>query len=201
VTLSDQQAIEDSQKRGQGVRGIDYAVEQVGVAKDFDGFATWVLANINDGHQKLLLMVKGDDAHVEHRVYYASEDFRAAKRENVLSRGDHWLFEEPPGGQPVQPAQLRYAAEIPYAIDGAEIVYVRKDHGERHCEYSEKPDLAGLGAQVATVAEYSTSDPTDNPELLILEIAAARSKTGEVTLYLGTPVRASEVDIVKTAAV
>lgn len=200
VTLSDEQAIEDSQKRGGGVHGIDYTVEQVGIAKDFDGFATWVLAQMNDGHQRLLLMVKGDDAHVEHRVYYASEDFQPARREAVLSRGDQWLFETPANAANPDPARLRYAAEIPYSIGGAELVYVRKDHGERHCEYVEKPELSGFGAQVATVAEYRTSDPTDNPELLILEIATAQRKTGEVSLYFGAPVRASEIDIVKTAA-
>jgi hypothetical protein len=200
VTLSDAQAIEDSQKRGAGVRGIDYTVEQVGVAKDGEGFATWVLAHLNDGHQRLLMMIKGDESHVEHRVYFASEDFHPARRDNVLSRGDQWLFEAPQNPSQVDPARLRYAAEIPYSIDGAQLVYVRKDQGERHCDYVEKPALTGLGAQVATVVEYSTSDPTDNPELLILEIATAKNRMGEVALYLGSPIRASEVDIVKAAA-
>lgn len=199
VTLSDQQAIEDSQKRGQGVRGIDYSVEQVGIATDFDGFATWVFAFLNDGHQKLLLMVKGNDAHVEHRVYYATEDFRPAKRENVLVRGDRWLFAASSDGLQPKVSHLQYAAEIPYSIGRHELLYIRKDHGERHCEYTEKPPVPGLGSLVATVVEYSTSDSTENPELLILEIATAKNKTGEVALYLGCPVRESEVDIVKAS--
>ncbi len=197
VTLSDQQAIEDSQKRGQGVRGIDYTVEQTGIATDFDGFATWVFAFLNDGHKKLLLMVKGDDAHIEHRVYYATEDFRPAKRENVIARGDRWLFEAHPEGQQQKVSHLQYAAAIPYSVGRSEHLYLRKDHGERHCEYTEKPTVPGLGLLVSTVVEYSTSDPTENPELLILEIATAKNKTGEVALYLGCPVRESEVDIVE----
>jgi hypothetical protein len=201
VTLSDAQAIADSQERGEGVRGIDYAVEQVGVARDFDNAATWVFAYLYDGHQKLVLMVKGDDSYIEHRVYYASEDFRPAKRENVLRRGDQWLFEAPEDGGQVRPAHLRYAAEIPYAVDGQEVVYVRKDQGERHCEYQEKPSVSGFDSLVATIVEYSTADATENPELLILEIATAKNKTGEVTLYAGAPVRTSEVEIVKAAAV
>lgn len=199
VTLSDQQALEDSQKRGDGLRGIDYKVESVGVVKDLEGFATWVLAHLDDGHQKLLLMVKGDESNIDHRVYYATEDFRPAKRENVINRGDTWLFEAPADPQNYKPSHLRYAAEIPYSIDGQEIVYVRKEHGERHGNYTEKPPLMGLGAQVATVAEYSASDPTDNPELLVLEIATTTQKTGEVSLYLGCPIRATEASIVKAA--
>ncbi|RYD69851.1 MAG: hypothetical protein EOP84_27680 [Verrucomicrobiaceae bacterium] len=199
VTLTDAQALEDSQKRGSGLRGIDYKVESIGVVKDFEGFATWVLAHLDDGHQKLLLMVKGDETHVDHRVYYATEDFRPAKRENVVNRGDTWLFEPPEEGQPVRPAHLRYTAEIPYTIEGQELLYVRKEHGERHGEFTEKPGFSGLGDQVATVVEYFTTDPTDNPELLILEIATANSKTGEVSMYFGCPIRASEASIVKAA--
>ncbi len=199
VTLTDQQALEDSQKRGTGLHGIDYKVESIGVVKDIEGLATWVLAHLDDGHQKLLLMVKGDETHIDHRVYYASEDFRPAKRENVVNRGDTWLFEPPAEGQPVRPANLRYTAEIPYSIGGQELLYVRKEHGERHGDYTERPGFAGLGAQVATVVEYLTTDPTDNPELLVLEIATANQKTGEISVYLGCPIRASEANIVKAA--
>jgi hypothetical protein len=200
ITLSDQQAIEDSQKRGAGVQGIDYTVENVGIATDFDGFATWVLATLYDGHQRLLFMVKGDEAHMDYRVYHASEDFRPARREAVMSRGDHWLFERPASSANFDAAKLRYATEIPFSTGGTELHYLRKDHGERHCEYTEKPVVSGFGSLVATIAEYATSDPTDNPELLILEIATAKSKTGEVSLFFGTPVRASEVEIVRSAA-
>ena len=182
------------------MRGIDYTVENVGIAKDFDGFATWVLATLYDGHQRLLFMVKGDETHMEHRVYHASEDFRPARREAVMARGDHWLFETPASSKNFDAGKLRYATEIPYAASGTDLHYLRKDHGERHCDYSEKPVVSGFGSLVATLAEYATSEATDNPELLIVEIATSKSKTGEVSLYFGTPVRASEVDIVRTAS-
>ena len=200
ITLSDQQAIEDSQKRGGGVQGIDYTVENVGIATDFDGFATWVLATLYDGHQRLLFMVKGDETQMEHRVYHASEDFRPARREVVMSRGDDWIFETPASSGRSDAARLRYAAQIPYSEGGVDLHFVLKDHGERHCEYTEKPVVSGFGSLVATIVEYATADPTDNSELLILEIATAKAKTGEVSLYLGTVVRASEVEIVRTAA-
>jgi len=144
-------------------------------------------------------MVKGDETVAEPRVYYANEDFRPAKREAVLARGDLWLFEAPEDPQNVDPSRLRYAAEIRYSIGGADLLYVRKEHGERHAHYTENPPLSGLDSLIATIAEYSTSDPTENPELMILEIATARSKTGEVALYLGSPVRPSEVEVVKAA--
>lgn len=199
VTLSDTQALEDARARGLGLRGIDYRVESVAVVKDFDGFATWVLLHLDDGHQKLVLMVKGDESHIDHRVYHATEDFRPAKREALLNRGDTWLFEAPGNAHNVNPANLRYAAEIHYSIEGQELIYVRKEHGERHGEYTERPELGGLGSLIATVAEYVTSDPTDNPELLVLEIATTKNKTGEVSIYFGCPIRASEASIVKAA--
>jgi hypothetical protein len=48
---------------------------------------------------------------------------------------------------------------------------------------------------VATVVEYSSRNDTENPELLVLEIGAANRSTGEVSLYLGCPILASEVSL------
>jgi hypothetical protein len=57
ITLSDAQALQDSKDRGQGLNPIDYTVESVAVAKDSEGFGSWALTSLNDGHQKLMLMV------------------------------------------------------------------------------------------------------------------------------------------------
>jgi len=197
ITLSDAQSKEDSQKRGQGFNGIRYAVETHAVADDTEGFATWVLIGLNDQYQKLLLMVKSVDEAIDYRVYYANEQFRPARREEVIKRGDLWLFEPPQDENNFEPADLHYTAEISQKTDAAELVYVRKEQGERHADYVETPNRSGARDLVATIVEYSTADQTDNPELMILEIGSASRRTGEVNFYVGCAIDPAEVDVLK----
>ena len=201
ITLSDNQSMEDSQKRGEGFQGIRFAVQSTLVADDTEGFGSWVMVQLNDNHQRLMLVVKAVDNALDHRIYYANEDFRAARREEVVRRGDTWLFESPEDENNFEAADLRYAAEIIQTVGERVITYGRKDQGERHANATETPNPLGLTQQIATLVEYSTSEATDNPELLVLEIGAASRRTGEITLYLGCPIRESEIDILKAASV
>ena len=197
IILSDNQSKEDSQKRGQGFNGIRYAVETSAIADDTEGLASWALITLNDQYQKLLLVVKSVDDAIDHRIYYANEQFRPARREDVIKRGDLWLFEPPENENDFDPADLQYTAEVVQKTDTAELVYVRKDQGERHADYVETPNRSGARDLVATIVEYSTSDATDNPELMILEIGSAARRTGEVNLYLGCAIDPSEIDVLK----
>jgi len=201
ITLSDNQSMEDSQKRGEGFHGIRFAVESTIVADDTEGFGAWVMVQLNDNHQRLMLVVKAVDNALDHRIYYANEDFHPARREEVVRRGDTWLFEAPEDANNFEAADLRYAAEIVQTLGERVVTYVRKDQGERHANATETPNPLGLTQQIATIVEYATSDATDNPELLVLEIGAASRRTGEITLYLGCPIRESEIDILKAASV
>ena len=197
IVLSDAQAMQDSQKRGEGFQGIRYAVESTIVATDTEGFGSWVFINLNDNYQKVMLMVKAVDNELDYRVYFQSEDFKPDRREDVLRRGDMWLFQPPENENDYDPADLQYTAEISLKNGDAEVVYVCKDQGERHADYTETPSRAGLNDLLATIVEYSTSDPTDNPELLVLEVGSASRRTGEVALYLGSPIKESEIDVLK----
>jgi hypothetical protein len=200
ITLSDNQSMEDSQKRGEGFRGIRFAVESTLVADDTEGFGSWVFVRLNDNHQRLLLVIKAVDNALDTRLYYAHETFHPARREEVIRRGDTWLFEAPEDEANFDAADLRYTAEIVLNTGDREITYVRKDQGERHANATETPNPLGMLRQIATLVEYSTSDATENPELLVLEIGSASRRTGEVALYLGCPIKDSEIDVLKAAA-
>ena len=197
IVLSDSQSMADSQKRGQGYKGIRYAVEGTATADDSEGFGTWAFITLNDQHQKLLLMVKSVDEAIDYRIYYVNEDFTPARREDVIRRSDLWLFEPPQDENNFDPADLLYSAEIVRQTDAGELVYVRKPQGERQAAYKETPPRSGATDLVATIVEYSTAEATDNPELLVLEIGAESRRTGEVTLYLGCPIKESEIDVLK----
>ena len=199
VVLSDSQSMDDSKKRGDGYNPIRYAVQSVGVATDIEGLATWALVHLDDRHQKLLLLVKCVNQETDYRLYYASEDFKADRREDVVERGDRWLFDAPKDESALKVADLRYGAELVLTIDGNALAYVNKQQGERHANYTETPS-DGNHKLLATIVEYSTADDTENPELLIVEIGAASRRTGEIALYLGCSIRESEIDLLKAKA-
>lgn len=196
ITLTDKQSLEDSQKAGNGLNGMKYTVERVSMAKDKSGFGQWVFLTLDEPKQPLLLMVKAVDNEIDYRIYYASEDFKRASRDAVIARGDKWLFEPPATENNFEPGDLKYAAEIEFAIGDTKTTYGRNDQGERHATLRENPPRSGMTNLLATIVEYSTDDQADNPNLLITEIGGATRKTGEVTLYLGCPIRTSEINII-----
>ena len=200
ITLNDDQTRAESQRRGKGFEGIRYAVQKIGTAEDMDGLANWVLIYLNDGMQPILLMVKEVDGQIDTRTYFAHEGFQPARREALLDRGDFWLFEPPLDENHYVPADLKYTAEINVSTETSEVIYVRKAQGERQADYTERPAASGMTEMLATLVEYSTSDATENPELLILEVGTAGRKTGEVLLFLGCAVRESEIDILRAQA-
>lgn len=201
ITLSDNQSMTDSQQRGEGFKGIRFAVESTTLADDTEGFGTWVMIRLNDNHQRVMLMVKSVDDALDYRVYFALEEFHPARREEVIRRGDTWLFEPPEDENDYDPADLRYTAEVVQNTANGEVVYVRKEQGERHANATETPNPLGLTKQVATIVEYSTVGAAENPEFLVLEIGSASRRTGEVGLYLGCPIRESEIDVLKASPV
>jgi hypothetical protein len=197
IELTDAQSLEDSQKRGLGLKGLRFTVERITTMTDQEKFGKWVALWITDRTQPLLLMAKACDEAIDWRLYYQSGDFAAARREDALARGDKWLFEPPADEANFDAADLTYTAEIDQQVDGKSLCYARKPQGERQATCKENPPRTGIMDLVATIVEYSTADEAENPELLILEMGAASRRTGQVSLYLGSPIRASEINIVQ----
>jgi len=195
IILTDPQSLEDSRKRGLGSNGIHFTVERTAIATDRENFGKWIFYWINDQVQPLLLMAKVCDGATDWRLYYRSMDFATARREDVITRGDKWLFEAPADENNFVPRQLTYTAEIDYQIDGKNIRYVRKPQGERQATAVENPP-PGTGDLLATIVEYSSADEVENPELLVLEFGPGDA-TGEITLYSGCPINTSDIHIMQ----
>jgi len=200
ITISDAQGIQDSMRRGLGVKGIDYTVTSVARMNHLDRLSTHLFFTLNDAEQVVYLLVKIVDGLVDLYLYFAVPGLVAGTRRELLDAGMLWLFQQPPNPDNYDPASLRYSLSVRQTVekDGrqTEVNYNLKEQGELQCDYREIPTPSGMpGALLATVVEYHTGQPVENPEFLILETGAQRSARSYVQFFLGCAIKLSEADV------
>jgi len=200
ITVSDAQAIQDSMKRGKGVRGIDYTVKTVVRMDQLEGLSTHLLFTLDDPEQAVYLLVKIVDNDVDLYLYFPVPGLDPGSRPELLDRGMLWLFQEPADPNHYSPEELRYSMTVRQTIDNdkgqTEVIYNEKGQGELQCKYQETPVRTGMPRELfATVVEYHVVQPVENPEFLILEVGEQRGPQSNVQFLLGCQIKLSEVDV------
>ncbi len=210
IMLSDQQAIQDSIKAGNGAVPRNYTVVGIRTIVEQRQMATWKLYRLNDSEQELWLMAKMVDGATDLRVYYALPDdsFHPGNRRDLIERGDTWLFQ-----QPADPQHFTYdALEYTYAITGPSedgkppVTFALKEQGVLNGAMTAEPPEPGIVNPIfVTLAEYQAPDgATDNPELLLLEIGGVdidgngdNPYGGLITLWQGAAMDENEIEVLK----
>ncbi len=200
ITVSDAQGIQDSMKRGKGVRGIDYTVSSVSRMDQLDGLSTHLFFTLDDPEQSVNLLVKIVDNAVDLYLYFPVPGLDPGSRTDFLDRGMQWLFQEPADPNNFTPEELRYTMSLRQTIQNGnsqtEVIYNLKGQGELQCKYRETPPRSGMSQDLlATVVEYRADQQVENPEFLIMEVGEQRSNRSYVQFYLGCPIKFSEVDV------
>jgi len=200
VTLSDEQALEDAMKAGGGIRGLEYGVRCVDLVTDLDELAEWRFYCLDRGEEELLLMAKIVDDAVDLVVYFEHPDVKPGTRAELLDEEAGWMFEEPDAHEGVRPSALAYVREVCETIaddeEESEIHYCLKGQGVMHGRVTRSPYASGTDTAFVSVAEYRAAGDCENPELLILERGGEDNPDGgHVTVYLGSNVNLSEIDV------
>ncbi len=203
VTISDEQGIADSMKRGLGVRGIDYTVKSVAEMKQLDALSTHLFFTLHDEEQVAYLLVKIVDENIDLGLYIEVDGLVPGSRQEIVDRGDLWLFQAPANPDHFDVSDLRFTTTINQTLPGVDggaeelVVYDIKGQGELQCDYKEQPPRTGMaeGQGLATIVEYNTQQQVENPEFLILEVGKRRSKQSYIQFYIGCPIKFSEVDV------
>jgi hypothetical protein len=190
LTFTDVQSLQDSQKQGRGMTGMDYKVEKVSCLLNAEGTNHWLFLWLT-GDQDLVMLIKQAGNRTDKRVYMAVEDFKPGNRQDMIDNDQRWLFQAPEK-ESFDPMDLKYTNEIWRDALDSQLRYVIKSQREQHGVYSERPE--GVGQLVATIVEYSTSDNTDNPEAFVLELGQRNSMTN-IQFFIGAAIRNSEVKI------
>lgn len=196
VSLSDEQSLLDSKKRGLGLNPLNFTVERVSRLQEFNNLATWIFADINDGVQPLLLMGKFVDDNVDFRIYYQSEDFAPITRQGAINNEMYWLFQKPEDENNLNLLKLKYTNDIEQTNGNEKINYSIKPQGELSGLVVQNPPQTGLKELLGTVVEYGTKVEAENPELMLLEIGDKLSKQGgEIRLFFGTSLKDNEIQV------
>ena len=201
ITLSDPQGIEDSMKRGKGVKGIDYTVQTVARMDQLQGLSTHLFFTLADAEQAAYLLVKIVDSALDVYIYFAVPGLDGGSRKVLLDRGLFWLFQQPANPNQYDPSELLYSTTLKQTVDktgggSMEVLYTLKGQGELQCKYRETPARSGVDSELlATVVEYRADQAVQNPEFLILETGAQRSGESFVQFFLGCAAKLSEVDV------
>ncbi len=191
VLLSDQQALQDSVEAGLGPKPLEYAVSNLTNVRDFNDFGNWLLIFLEPSQvkQELVLLCKMVDENLDLRLYYQTE-FQPGSRNDIIKRGDYFLFQQPADPASFQPQELKFTAEL---INGPN-QWNMKGFGEIHGIATFRPLKSGLGEVIATVAEFElVKGESADTEVLILELGNETESL--VTLYAGCSVNPSEIDV------
>jgi hypothetical protein len=201
VQMKDEQALEDSLRRGDGLNPIDYVVGEIREMPEMNGLATWTMFRLDDsGEQTLWLLLKIVDDAMDVRAYYTpDEDYTPTQRMDLINQGVTFLFDTTDPSIPVCDAMFApRVAYTEYSEDGSssEIVYARKN-STLTAEMEIDPPPEGVPQPVMTlVTEYLAEEECQNPELLILEVGDDE-QGGMVYLYLGATLGENDFDVMK----
>ncbi len=207
VTLSDEQSIADSMKRGEGVKGMDYIVESVLKIRQEDGLAEWLLLKLDDEEQDVYLAVKIVDNDFSLLIYFEPVEFPPGNRRDIVERGDTWIFQEPDNPDDFEYDELEFVSEIIWNVDveeegevvEREITYRIKGQGVLYGSSTHDPTQAGLVRIMAAVVEYTADKDCANPELMLLELGGEHGEEGGlISMLVGCRINKTEVDVLKS---
>lgn len=215
IVLTDAQSIEESMAAGQGATGLHLQIKKVISVKEMNGLCEWILLK-TDAEDERFVLAKIVDEELDLRLYRPAPDFPIGDRVDMLDDGLDFLFEE--FDEDTEPAKMRFTRDLE---DPDGVTYVRKRFGELYGTVSVTPEESGVDNQMATVVEYSTDEDVPDTEALLMETGVtgnivieydeeedeettteteviSESRGGLIELFVGTPVRTNEVEVLTT---
>ncbi|GAB6904581.1 hypothetical protein DESC_740051 [Desulfosarcina cetonica] len=204
VVLSDAQALVEAVRQGlDGDGGLNYEVKRILRVKSLNDLAEWMLLRL-EGADDVWLMVKIAGQAVDLRIYFEVPEFPAGNRADLIAAEMYWLFEDPGPDWQAKYNDLKFTDRID--IDqgpgnqgpATQTRYHVKPFGAQYGTCTELPSEPGAAPSLATIVEYLTADPTDNPELLILELGGEGDPHGGyIQMMLGCSMAPSDVRVFK----
>ena len=206
VTLTDEQALQDSLEESGQLVGRDYLVKQVRTVTHLDDLAEWWFYRLSDPDEELWLLAKIVGSEIALRVYFEPPEFPAGDRAHLIEHEMFWLFQEPPDPDNFSLTDLEFTEQLEQVLEEAdgevEVTFVLKPQGVQFGKMECEPSEKGLDDAFTAVVEYGTDDETESPELLLLEVGGEDGERGgHISLYLGNDLNFAEVEVLDSGAV
>lgn len=204
ISLTDEAAIEEAMRIGEGVKGLDYQVKQAEVIRDEDKHGEWWFYFL-EGHktENLWLLVKMVGGDIIPIVYFEVEEFPPTLRQRLIADGQTWLFEHvTDDNEPHAPVFCRDIYQVVEA-DGQEVEaqYRCKPQGTVYGRYSRVPAETGMNDVFIAFAEYEADETFDDPELLVIEKGGEHDPSGGlVSLFVGGITIFNDIEVLRVSA-
>ena len=193
VSLSDEQAIEDAMRLGNGTTCMDYQIKAIIKIDELNNLAKWILLQLDCPEEEIYIMVKSVSEEIDLRAYFILPEIEAGSRQDLLNDGMDWLFEDTSQSSA---EDLSFTHQIVQHTekDGEdlELLFKRKRQGELTGTCTITGDAQQL---LGTIVEYSTDTDWENPEMLILETGPRDSHTSYVRVMAGNSLSLSEAEL------
>lgn len=201
LTVKDQQTIEALMRtKGRSyARGLDLRVKIKHVITERNDGMHWYWYDLEwddvSGLENRHLVVKIVDDAFDARILSEPADFPQGSRYDLLDQGHEWLFLPPEDEDNYNPEDLSFTEEIIQTLDEQEIVYKIKPQGTLFGEMTTTPKQSGIrDPQFVSIVEYSSEQQCASPELILLEIGAARGD-GFIMMLQGSNVSPHEIEV------
>lgn len=211
IQIKDVQAYEDAMKNCRGVTLEDRTIGAINCYRHVDLNAKWIFFML-PGEQDLVLMVRvvenEADAYVLYDKFPDGEDVLTfGNREDIVNRGDLFIFEPPENEEDFVFAELAWTPEFSQGMElpnGETIMadYVQEEMGTQYTELSTNPPTSVEGA-LCGITEFHTEADVDDPHFVIVEEGIdwdSETNTGKVqggccSFYLGCQISMSDIEV------
>lgn len=168
IALKDKQTIQDLLEKGSKDGVLNVTVDRVDNYK-FNAI-TWTIIRFKDS--ELILVEKIINNNPQHFLYFTPNGLTGGTREDIIKRGDEWLFNPPKNENKYDVNDLTYADKI--YQDNLEFNIISTFFGEK---------------AMWLLTEWSCAESTDNDRLLALEVG------DYINFWQGCEITAGEVEV------
>lgn len=169
IALKDKQTIQDLLEKGSKDGVLNVTVDRVDSYK-FNTI-TWTVIRFKDS--ELVLVEKIIDNNPQYFLYFTPNGLTGGTREDIIKRGDEWLFNPPKNENKYNVNDLTYADKI----------------YQDNLEFKVVTTFISQSKPLWLLTEWVTTEKTDNDRLIALEVG------DYINFWQGCEITAGELEV------
>ena len=210
--ITDMQAHEDALNRGDGMNVEDRTVNEIRRYVHVNFNAEWIFFVLS-GPQTIYLMVRVFDNDANAYVLFSEDPddnpiLIPGSREELIERGDLFLFEEPEDEHDFIPAELElvfnFLQNMPNSKgEEVEVEFCQESMGTQFTGLSMSPKDKDIDGCLCGITEYVTDSDVDNPLFVFVEEgidwdpddSEGKTEGGYCSFYAGCKIDMADIEI------
>jgi len=203
ITINDEQALIASLDSDKGLVGEEFFVKWVQNIREQSNLVEWLYFCLENNSEEVYLLVTiVDNEEPDLAIFFDAGGWESCNRSEVIDKDQEFIFEAPDDEENFDFLGLKYASSFEWELvnDDDSVTNARYDlvspYPLQSWTHQNPPDADRL---LTTIAYYkSKTEGAHSPLALILEMGHPDNENGGlIKVYLGSPIRASEMTVLK----